>query len=383
MEARIRQTLHDHLGPEVAQAARLDNLGGHASLRIYWRIHLPVEHVGQYARGELTRMAMVLPDGANPLKSEEATSGAAVTELPFLNVHRYLHALGLRVPAVDHVDMERGVVIEEDLGDETFEARYLQLLRHGEEDVASQRIPIEQHYHRAIDLLVEVQREVRQARFVGEREVPDCIAQHRSFDKALLTWELDHYREWGLEARNSVTLSARRLQKWDAAREAIVDSLVELEQTLVLRDYQSRNIMFKQDEPVLIDFQDALQGPFIYDLVALLRDSYIQLPFVVVSRLVDHYIRQGSAAGLAWCEDARAVHRAFHLQTIQRKLKDAGRFVFIDRIKGNPSFLPYYEPSIFYVKQALDALTEYDNRPEFEGLIELLSRVEPAFTIAQ
>jgi aminoglycoside/choline kinase family phosphotransferase len=378
MEERIRLALQDYLGEQAARLARLDNLGGHASLRIYWRVHLPVEQAGGHARGELTRMAMVLPDGANPTKSEEVSSGAAPTELPFLNVQRYLKALGLRVPAVDHVDMERGVVLEEDLGDETFEARYLQILKQGE-DVTAMRIPIEQHYHRAIDLLVEVQRAVRQAQYAHDRVLPECIATGRSFTAELLTWELDHYREWGLDARNSANLSARRLQKWEAAREAIVASLTELPQTLVLRDFQSRNIMFKHDEPVLIDFQDALQGPFIYDLVALLRDSYIQLPFVVVSRLVDHYIRQGQAAGLSWCEDARAVHRAFHLQTIQRKLKDAGRFVFIDRVKGNPSFLPYYEPSIFYVKQALDALTEYDSRPEFEGLIELLSRVEPAF----
>jgi aminoglycoside/choline kinase family phosphotransferase len=380
MEDRIRQTLKDYLGERVAHRARLDNLGGHASLRIYWRIHLPAPADGQhYARGELTRMAMVLPDGANPTKSEEVSSGSASTELPFLNVQRYLKAMGLRVPEVDYVDMERGVVLEEDLGDETFEARYLELLKQSGEDVAAARIPIEQHYHRAIDLLVEIQRAELQARQAHDRPLPACIATERSFTMELLAWELDHYKEWGLEARGEVSLSARRLQRWEAAREAIVSSLVELPSTLVMRDYQSRNIMFKHDVPVLIDFQDALQGPFIYDLVALLRDSYIQLPFMVVTRLVDHYVRQGRAAGLPWCEERRVVHHAFHLQTVQRKLKDAGRFVFIDRVKGNPSFLPYYEPSIFYVRQALEALGEYDSRPEIEGLIELLTRVEPAF----
>jgi aminoglycoside/choline kinase family phosphotransferase len=138
--------------------------------------------------------------------------------------------------------------------------------------------------------------------------------------------------------------------------------------------------MLKRDELYLIDFQDALIGPYIYDLVALLRDSYIQLPFVIVSRLVDHYINQGQAAGLPWCHDATAVHHAFHLQTVQRKLKDAGRFVFIERVKGNPSFLQYYDPSIFYVKQSLEELEGYDGRSEISALSELLSRVDPSFS---
>ncbi len=44
--------------------------------------------------------------------------------------------------------------------------------------------------------------------------------------------------------------------------------------------------------------------------------------------------------------------------TVQRKLKDAGRFVFIDRVKKNPSFLPYFEPSLAKVRASLARLTD-------------------------
>ena len=130
--------------------------------------------------------------------------------------------------------------------------------------------------------------------------------------------------------------------------------------------------MLKNGRWVLIDFQDALRGPFIYDLVALLRDSYIELPPSAVQELVQYYVDAGTAAGLTWCAKTD-VHRLFHLQTLQRKLKDAGRFIFIDQVKGNPDFLPYYKPSIAYVKNALT------NLPDFESLTLLLKKLEPAF----
>ena len=50
-----------------------------------------------------------------------------------------------------------------------------------------------------------------------------------------------------------------------------------------------------------------------------------------------------------------------HLQALQRKLKDAGRFVFIDRVKGNPRFLSNIDQSLRYVNQAFDVLPEYED----------------------
>jgi len=127
---------------------------------------------------------------------------------------------------------------------------------------------------------------------------------------------------------------------------------------------------------VVIDFQDALVGPYVYDLVSLLRDSYIELPPDLVSELVDEYLRVGRGADLPWCDDPDAVRRAFHLQTVQRKLKDAGRFVYIDRETEHPEFLDYYEPSIRYVDTALRRLSGWD------ALRETLHRLEPSLRFA-
>jgi aminoglycoside/choline kinase family phosphotransferase len=116
---------------------------------------------------------------------------------------------------------------------------------------------------------------------------------------------------------------------------------------------------------VLIDFQDALMGPYAYDLVALLRDSYIHLTPARVDHLVDDYLSRRSDL------DAEQFRCAFDQQTVQRKLKDAGRFVYIDRVKGDSRYLQWIEPTLNYVKTALD------RRPELEALRSCLCRLDP------
>jgi aminoglycoside/choline kinase family phosphotransferase len=68
----------------------------------------------------------------------------------------------------------------------------------------------------------------------------------------------------------------------------------------------------------------------------------------------------------------RALHAAFWRVAAQRKLKDAGRFVFIDRVRGNPDFLQFYPQSLRYAGRALRALGQRE-------LLELLERRLPGF----
>jgi aminoglycoside/choline kinase family phosphotransferase len=386
MEARVRRAVARLFDEDVARRAELHNLGGHASLRIYWRVQLPANLAADQtaaprkpARGEFTRMAMVLPL-TDAFRSEEGMSQtpAATDELPFINMQRYLVDIGMPVPEIDRVDMDLGVLLLEDLGDRTFEDMIEEVRRDRELSAAEHQDAFLGLYREAIDLLVEFQQAVLNSRNASNTAggSHDCIAFGRRFDRDLLRWELDHYLEWGLEARlqgdEAARVAARR-DELGAAFERVVDRLLELPQTLVLRDYQSRNLMHKAGAWQIIDFQDALIGPFIYDLVALLRDSYIELSSAQVDELLGYYITRGARAALPWCADEDAAVEAFHLQTIQRKLKDAGRFINIDRVKGNPSFLPYYDSSIRYVYEAVHRLAG------FTELAAILREVEPSW----
>lgn len=327
------------LGPALVELfgawpeqATLEKLKGDASTRSYYRIEVP---------GHAPVIVMRLP--ADALKSDEGTSDGKPSELPFINMQRHLSIRGVPVPRVlvDHT--ARGVLLLEDLGDETFEARLY----------AQGKAAWPTLYGAAIDVMAAMHKSCATS-------TDACIAYGRSFDRKLLRWELDHFREWGLEALGILPSDAER-RELDQTFDHVVDQVLKLPQGFVHRDYQSRNLMWSNDELIVIDFQDALMGPAVYDLVALLCDSYVDLDEDLQRAMI------GKLASLRG-ESAADLERAFWLVTVQRKLKDAGRFVFIDQVRGNPDFLPWYAPSLRYVGRALSHL------PELSGITRLLSQ---------
>ncbi len=349
----LEPSLHAVWG-EVPGDLDVLKLKGDASTRSYYRVTSPTS-------APASLIVMRLP--ADALKSDELSGAPASTELPFLNVQRHLRARSVAVPEVLVSDLARGVVLLEDLGDETFEARL----------ASSKRADWLGLYRQAIDVMVAMHRDAAQSS-------PDCIAYGRSFDRTLLRWELEHFREWGLDALG-LALAPADQQTFARACDALVEEILALPQGFVHRDFQSRNLMWaprhrpqagrdagpaRERGLVVIDFQDALLGPAVYDLVALLCDSYVDLTEDEQRALVAY------AAGQRG-EPAEQLERAFWLVAVQRKLKDAGRFVFIDQVRGNPGFLPWYSPSLRYVGRALARL------PQFAALHDLLARTLSGF----
>jgi aminoglycoside/choline kinase family phosphotransferase len=318
----------------------VEKLPGQASNRSYYRVT---------AKGGPSYVAMVLPPGAS--RSEEATSGPASSELPFLNVQRYLATLGIPVPAVHTVALDEGILLLEDLGDRTLELSW-------------RATPSESLYAVAIDLLADLR-----ARAEAHPD-PSCVAFTRAFDRALYRWELDHYLEYGLVAREDLEPTAHTAQVLKQAFDSISDRLATLPRGFTHRDYQSRNLMLPARGMVVIDFQDALLGPRQYDLVALLRDSYVELPDAMIDSLLARYLDR-FATFTKERIDPEDFRRTFDLLTVQRKLKDAGRFEFIARVKGNPDFLPHVPTSLHYVARALERL------PELGDLLRVLREVHP------
>jgi aminoglycoside/choline kinase family phosphotransferase len=206
-------------------------------------------------------------------------------------------------------------------------------------------------------------------------ELPaDSVVRERAFDRELLAWELEHFRTWALDARG-IELDAGDRAVFDGATSYLVATISELSRGFVHRDYQSRNLMVVKEADGTtalgwIDFQDALLGPRVYDLVALLGDSYQSFdPDFVSARLIEF------ADGLGLDPSERPeLEREFSLVMVQRKLKDAGRFVYLDRELKNPSFLRFVEPTIAKAQRALDRLTA---EPPLRSLSELLERLFP------
>jgi hypothetical protein len=322
--------------------APIVQLKGDASNRSYLRVgRWPDSHV-----------VMVMPPG--PQKSEEASQGGLPAELPFVNVQRYLDGLGIRVPRILRHDPAAAMMVLEDLGDLTFEK-------------ALDGVPPEALYGRAVDVLARM-------RAAAEAHPdPSCVAFTRAFDEELYTWELHHFREYGLEAWSGKVPSATERARLERAFAGIATRLAAAPRGFTHRDYQSRNLMMTHGELVLIDFQDALQGPWQYDLVALLRDSYVELEPAVVEAMIARWLTVYSAAS-GRDLDRRSFRRFFDLLTVQRKLKDAARFEFIHRVKKNSSFLPSIPASLRYARAAMERLAD---DPDVVALREVAVRYVP------
>jgi aminoglycoside/choline kinase family phosphotransferase len=323
--------------------ARIERMPGGASTRVYLRAARDDDAPG----GRRSVVLMFVPDA----RPDEVTSGAVRDRWPFLEVRDLLAGRGVQVPEVVGEHCDDGFVVLEDLGDETLAVF---LAREPERKEAI--------YRRAVRDLAVAQGSL--ATLPAE-----SVVATRAFDEALLRWEIDHYREWALEARG-VALSEPDRAAWDGIAERLARRVAAMPRTFVHRDYQSRNLMVKrtdggEHELVWIDFQDALLGPRVYDLVALLGDSYQSFDRGFVEARLDDY---AEARGLDAAE-RRAIGREFDLVTVQRKLKDAGRFVFIDRVKQNPDFLRFVEPTIDKVRAALSLLDDDEDMRALAGVL--------------
>jgi aminoglycoside/choline kinase family phosphotransferase len=324
---------------------RIEVMPGGASTRRFFRVELGT-------RG--SAVAMYVPDAT---RSDEIAKGSSQgRRWPFLEVRDLLEQRGVRVPKLLGEACDDGLILVEDLGDDTL-AQFL----------ASNPERRRELYQTAVRDLARAQRALA--------KLPEgSVVSTRAFDEDLLRWEVDHFREWGLEAKG-IRLSDTDAATFAAAAGHLASTIAGWPRTFVHRDYQSRNLMVCPGyngsvELAWIDFQDALLGPRVYDLVALLSDSYQSFSREFVEQRLDEYATHHDldAAG------RREVGYEFDVVTVQRKLKDAGRFVFIDRVRGNPNFLQFVDPTIEKVRSALGRLS---GDPILARLAELLERVLP------
>jgi len=165
-----------------------------------------------------------------------------------------------------------------------------------------------------------------------------------------------------------VALAAAELSAFERATSWLVESILSFPQGFVHRDYQSRNLLVLADGSIAwIDFQDALWGPRAYDLVALLRDSYQDFDEAFVQERLTEF---AAARGLS-AEDKTHLCFEHDVITVQRKLKDAGRFVFFERTRGDASYLQFFVSTLELVRAALGRLPAL---PELAGLSAIVTR---------
>ncbi|HTG89188.1 MAG TPA: phosphotransferase, partial [Vicinamibacterales bacterium] len=145
----------------------------------------------------------------------------------------------------------------------------------------------------------------------------------------------------------------------------IVDELAGETRVLCHRDYHSRNLMYHGELLYIIDFQDARMGPDTYDLVSLLRDSYVDLPDAWVDDLIRGYLKLGGPAK-ATPDAFSEYRRRFDLMSVQRNLKALGTFGHQTTARRNPVYIQYIPRTLSYVR------TNLERYPRFARLREIL-----------
>jgi N-acetylmuramate 1-kinase len=278
--------------------------------------------------------------------------------LPFLRVAELFSSMPLPVPAILDRAPDLGILALEDLGDVTLQA-HLGAAPSGEH----RRL-----YRDAVALIEVLQR--RGAELASPAFSPYQIA----FDVEKLTWELEFFTKHFLEAyRGAAILDGPRsalAQEW----RSLVEELASEPRVLCHRDYHSRNLMLHEGRLYIIDFQDARLGPDTYDLVSLLRDSYVDLTEPVVEELIAYFIalkRPAAAPDERWQGWEADFKRRFDVMALQRNLKALGTFGYQTSIRQNPVYIQYIPRTLHHVRQNL---ARHDR---FARLREILSEFIP------
>ena len=274
---------------------------------------------------------------------------------PFIQVAGILASAGVNVPRVVARDLDRGFLLMTDLGS----SQYLDALRAGTD--------VDTLYRDALEALVRMQACVG----VATVSLP-------AYDGARLRQEMELFPAWFLDRHLGIEVGPEERAMLDAQFGLLERAALAQPQLMVHRDYHSRNLMVCDDNPGVLDFQDACVGAATYDLVSLLKDCYIAWPRERVLGWLREYRALAREAGLGFPGEETDFVRAFDLMGLQRHLKVLGIFCrlwYRDGKRGDLADLPL----------VLDYALEVAGRePGLQELDRLLrGRVVPAFAAAQ
>jgi aminoglycoside/choline kinase family phosphotransferase len=266
----------------------------------------------------------------------------------FVAIAGRLASMGLNSPRIVEFDAERGFVLMADLGS----TQYLSALKADPARAGSL-------YRDAIDALIVMQAEGRA--FQGE--LPP-------YDEKMIRFELSLFREWLCDRHLGIAFSDDDDRHWQATCDGLLDNLLAQPKVFVHRDYHSRNLMLNRySNPGILDFQDAVEGPYAYDLVSLLKDCYVAWPESFVTEQAAYYLDRQTVVD----RDRDAFIRDFHVAGVLRHVKASGIFARLMYRDGKPGYLKDIPRTLGYVADLRETL------PELQWLVQLIDeRIMPA-----
>jgi aminoglycoside/choline kinase family phosphotransferase len=245
-------------------------------------------------------------------------------EPTFLKLQRVLHTEKVRVPLILDKDLGTGYILEEDLGDVTFLKDIAQISTKDEEY---------QFYKKAIDLMATIHN-------VDTDKYKDESFTKLAFDTEKFFAEMEFTKKYFLKMYLGLDVTTSGI---DALYKRLYDMCYMLSsepRALVHRDYHSRNLMMKDGEQVVIDFQDARMGTPLYDLTSLLEDCYYQLDDANKKKLIKYYFDEYFKK----FDPSKSFEQfmyIYDMMTIQRVFKAIGSFAYIYADRKDLRYVKY------------------------------------------
>ncbi len=265
---------------------------------------------------------------------------------PFITIGKAMFEVGLNVPEIRAVEVTKGFLLLSDLG----ARQYLSELN----DENAERL-----YGDALGALLTLQAGI------------PCDADFLpAYDETLLMFEMGLFEDWFLGKHLGISLETDEQQALQVILELLTQSALEQPQVMVHRDYHSRNLMITdQHNPGILDFQDAVSGPITYDLVSLLKDSYIAWPRDKVEDWALGYHDLAIQSGVLHesLEDEARWLRWFDFMGAQRQLKVLGIFARLYHRDGKSGYVNDMPQTLEYL---LDVSGRYEELAPLHSLLE-------------
>jgi hypothetical protein len=251
----------------------------------------------------------------------------------FIKITKKLRACDVNVPIIHNVNIEQGFLLLSDLGNDL----YLDKLN---------KSSIYELYSDALSTLVAIQVLVNVGGVDG-------------YDKSLLIREMNLFREWLIEKHLNIKLSDSQVKILTKLFDLLVNNALQQPKVFVHRDFHSRNLMVtKENNPGVIDYQDAVYGPISYDLVSILKDCYIKWPKEEINKWVDFYLNKLYEEKAQYRINRDEFVRWFDLMGVQRHLKASGIFARLSHRDGKHNFLEDIPRTLSYILDLKEAYEE-------------------------
>ncbi|WP_375714113.1 tRNA (adenosine(37)-N6)-threonylcarbamoyltransferase complex ATPase subunit type 1 TsaE [Rhizobium sullae] len=315
--------------------ARRRFLTGDASLRAYEAIY-----PDQDGRKILMDWPP-LPEGPAVLDGKPYPKVAHIAEnaYPFVAIANVLRKRGFATPEIYEVDYDQGILLIEDLGSD------------GVLDADGK--PIAQRYRQSVACLAQLHgmKIPRDIRVTETRihHIPD-------FDRTAMKMEVRLALDWYLPWQRGTAASDPERQEYLAIWDALIDDLASAEKNLLLRDFHSPNIIWREGQQGiqkigLIDFQDAMIGPTAYDLASIVQDARVTIEPALFKQLMDDYLAlrraQGNFAEAGFL-------KSWAIMSAQRNCKLAGLWVRLLQRDGKPGYTKHMPRTLSYLKVAFE-----------------------------